>query len=282
PLGSPNPEFSYPNIHETPYGFNEIFLADRLSPPSAAHLMGTDDLGRDLLSRCINGARISMIVSLSVTIMAAVGSLALGITSGYMGGKVDLFIQRINDAVQVIPTLLVILTIMAIVGPGLLQVIFVLGGHAALTSRTERSYVMAIKENVYFEAAKAIGASTSRIMLRHVMPNIFPLVIVKYSLSMGRVIIQEAMLSFLGFGIPPPFPSWGGMLSGTGRRYMLEAPWMLFWPGVCLFLVIYGINVFGDGLRDLLDPRLRGGLGRYGGMTRKKIEKLVGKKDTEK
>ncbi|MFC2056005.1 ABC transporter permease [Chloroflexota bacterium] len=264
-----------------PYGFNELILANRLAPPSALHWLGTDNLGRDLLSRVINGARISMIVSLSATTLSTLGSLMLGVPSGYMGGKVDLVIQRINDSVMAVPTLLFLLSVMAILGPGLAQVIFVMGGHGALTSRRERSYVMTIKENLYFEAARAIGAKDSRILTRHVVPNIFPLIIISYSLSMGRFILAEATLSFLGFGIPPPFPSWGGMLSGAGREYMLEAPWMLFWPGLCLFLVVYGINMFGDALRDLLDPRLRGGLGRYGGMTQEKLQKLAEQKQAE-
>lgn len=257
-----------------PYGFNEIILADRLAPPSGAHWLGTDNLGRDLLSRIINGARISMIVSLGASTIAVSVSTAIGITSGYFGGKFDMVMQRFVDSIMCFPTLLIYLTIMSILGPGIWQVIVVLGLHGGLggMSRTTRSAVIGIKENLYVEAARAIGAPPSRIIFRHILPNITAILIVQFTLAMGRFIIAEASLSFLGFGIPPPFPSWGGMLAGPGRQYMLQAPWMLFWPGVALFLVVYGVNVLGDALRDLFDPRLRGGLGRYGGVKVKKSQ----------
>lgn len=261
-----------------PYGYNEIDMAVRLGAPSPDHLLGVDNVGRDLLSRIIYGARISMIVSLAASGISTVGHLVLGTISGYVGGKTDLAIQRLNDAVQAIPTLLFLLSVMAIVGPGLWQVVFVLGLHSALISRSTRSYVIAIKGNMYFESARAIGASTSRIIMKHVVPNILPMVIIQFSLSMGRMILTEATLSFLGFGIPPPFPSWGGMLSGAGRRYMLLAPGLMFWPGMALAIVVWGINMLGDALRDLLDPRLRGGIGRYGGMTQEKLIKLIDKR----
>ncbi len=267
-----------------PYGFNEIILVDRLAPPSAAHLLGTDNLGRDLLSRVINGARISMIVSLGGVIISTVLQVLIGVPSGYFGGKFDVIVQRLVDAFMAMPTLFFLLSIMAILGPGLVQVTLVMGVHRGLSHgvRVTRSAVIAIKENVYFEAARAIGTQNIRILTRHVLPNIIPILLIQISLGMGHYITSEATLSFLGFGIPPPFPSWGGMLSGAGRQYMLQAPWMLFWPGLALFLVVYGINMFGDGVRDLLDPRLRGGLGRYGGMTQEKLAKLAEKKRTER
>ncbi|MBI2830324.1 MAG: ABC transporter permease [Chloroflexi bacterium] len=261
-----------------PFGFNESNMADRLSPPSGTHILGTDNLGRDLLSRIIYGARISMIVSLASSGIATIGQLILGTISGYAGGKVDLALQRVNDSIQSIPSLLIVLSVMAILGPGMIQVILVMGLHSALTFRGTRAFVINIKENMYFEAARAIGVQDSRIVMRHVIPNIMPMVIIQFSLAMGRFILQEATLSFLGFGIPPPFPSWGGMLSGAGRQYMLQAPWMLLWPGIALFLVVYGVNMFGDAMRDLLDPRLRGGLGRYGSLSREQLEKLIEKK----
>lgn len=247
-----------------PYHWNEINLAVRLSPPSPDYVLGTDNLGRDLLSRILHGARISMIVGFSATAIDFTGTLLLGIMSGYMGGKVDLILQRINDAMQSIPNLLLVLTVMAVLGPGLWQVIMAMGLPGAFTSRGTRANVFAIKENFYFEAARAIGVPTWRILAYHVIPNIMPMQILAFSVSIGRYILTEASLSFLGFGIPPPFPSWGGMLSGAGRQHMLQAPWMVLWPGVCLFMVVYGANMLGDALRDILDPRLRGGLGRYG------------------
>ncbi len=267
-----------------PYGFNEIFLDQRLAPPSATFVLGTDNLGRDLLSRVINGARISMIVSLSATLISTFGHLIIALPCGYFGGKLDIIVQRFVDAIMSIPTLVFMLTVMAITGPGLLQVILVMGIHSAIGhgSRTTRSAVIAIKENMYFEAARAIGVPSSRILLRHMLPNVMPIVIIQFTLGMGHFILLESTLSFLGFGIPPPFPSWGGMLSGAGRQYMLQAPWMVFWPGLALFLVVYGINMLGDAVRDILDPRLRGGLGRYGAMTQEKLQKLVEKKRAER
>ncbi|MFC2055972.1 ABC transporter permease [Chloroflexota bacterium] len=266
-----------------PYGFNEIILADRLSPPSATHILGCDNLGRDLLSRIINGARISMVVSLSATFLSIGTRVLVAVPSGYYGGKFDIVMQRLVDAVMSIPTLLFILSIMAILGPGLLQIILVMGIHSGFGagSRITRSAVINIKENVYFEAARAIGAPNRTIIFRHVVPNILPIIIVQFTLAMGLFITLEAMMSFLGFGIPPPFPSWGGMLSGPGRQYMLQAPWMLFWPGMCLFLVVYGVNMLGDAVRDILDPRLRGGLGRYGGMSQEDLQKLAEQKKAE-
>jgi peptide/nickel transport system permease protein len=165
-----------------------------------------------------------------------------------------------------------ILTIMGILGPGLVQMIIVLGVLYGITgSRTIRSAVISIKENVYVEAVRAIGCPTWRILLRHILPNIMAPLIIVFTVSIGGAILVEASISFLGYGIPPPIPSWGGMLSQS-RLDMLNAPWLALWPGLALAIVVYGINMFGDALRDLLDPRLRGGLGRYSG-SRKKLPK---------
>jgi len=254
-----------------PYGYNEMVLGARLQPPSSTYWLGTDNLGRDLLSRIIYGARISMIVGLAVPAISVTMSLIIGGVSGYFGGKLDLFIQRFVDTVMCFPGLVIMLTVVAIVGPGLIQVILLLGilGGVGGQVRVKRSAVLGIKGNVYVEAARAIGAPSSRILLKHILPNIMAVVIVSFSMGMGGAILAEATLSFLGFGIPPPAPSWGGMLSGPARRYMLQAPWMALWPGVALSLVVYGMNMLGDGLRDILDPRLRGGLGRYGRKAKK-------------
>ena len=261
----------------SPYGYNEIHLASRLLPPTSINLLGADNLGRDLLSRIIYGARISMFVGLGGATLDLLVATTIGIISGFFGGKVDTTIQRFVDAFMCLPPLFFFLTIMAIVGPGLLQVIFVMGIASGIPgARVIRSAVISIKENVYVEAARAIGAPSSRILLRHILPNIMAPMIIIFTLAMGAMIITEASLSFLGFGIPPPIPSWGGMLSESGRRYMLLAPWMALWPGLALAIVVYGINMLGDGLRDLLDPRLRGGLGRYEG-TKIKIQKQKSK-----
>lgn len=248
-----------------PYGFNESVPGARLSPPSAAHIMGGDNLARDVLSRVIYGARISMIVGLTGAALGVVIAFFVGGVTGYFGGKLDLIVQRFVDTLQAFPNLILYLTIMAVVGPGLPQLILVLGvTFGVVASRTQRSAVIAIKENVYVHAANAIGARTRTILFRHILPNIMPVMIIQFTLAVGNMILAESTLSFLGFGIPPPQPSWGGMLSGSGRRFMLAAPWMALFPGLALAITVYGVNMLGDALRDLWDPRLRGGLGRYG------------------
>ncbi|MFC1920361.1 ABC transporter permease [Chloroflexota bacterium] len=262
-----------------PYGYNEFNLLYRLAPPSPEHVLGCDNVGRDLLSRIIYGARISMQVSVIASLMGVTGSAIIGITSGYIGGKFDLFLQRWVDAVQAFPMLVLYLTIMAIIGEGIWQVIFVLGISSAIGGgRIFRGAVLTLKENMFVDASRVIGSSPLRILLRHITPHILPLMIISFSLSMGRMILAEASLSFLGFGIPPPYPSWGGMLSGAGRQFMEVAPWMMIWPGLALFMVVYGVNMLGDAIRDLLDPRLRGGIGRYGGMDQEKLMKITAKK----
>jgi len=257
-----------------PYGYNQVDLNVRLSPPSETHILGTDNLGRDMLSRVIYGARISMYVGLGVSALGTLLCTFIGGVSGFFGGKVDLVIQRFVDAVMCFPGLVIMLTVIAVIGPGLVQVILVLGILGGIGGRTRvvRSAVMGIKENVYVEAARAVGASNWTILLKHVLPNIMAPIIILFTIEMGGAILAEATLSFLGFGIPPPEPSWGGMLSGAGRRYMSLAPWIALWPGLALALVVYGMNMLGDGLRDILDPRLRGGLGRYGNVKRRKTK----------
>ena len=173
--------------------------------------------------------------------------------------------QRFVDAWMAFPGLLLLLTIMSIAGRGMLQIIVVLGVSGGIpASRVVRGAVLAVKENAYFQAAQAIGSSRRRSLLRHVLPNIAAPIIIIFSINVGGVIMSEAALSFLGFGLPPDIPSWGGMLSREGRQYMEIAPHLALWPGLCLTAVVYSLNMFGDAVRDLLDPRLRGRLGRYG------------------
>jgi peptide/nickel transport system permease protein len=261
-----------------PFDYNYMILGDRLTGPSAAHFLGADNMGRDLLSRIIYGARISMIVGLCGAALHLIIGFMIGAVSGYFGGKFDIVLQRIVDAVQCFPSLILFMVIMAIIGQGMLPVILVLGiSSGFLGSRTIRSAVIGIKENMYIQAANSIGTRTRNILLRHILPNIMPVLIIEFTLAVGRMIISEAMLSFLGFGIPQPFPSWGGMLSGSGRRFMLQDPWMALWPGLSLAIAVYSINMLGDALRDLWDPRLRGGLGRYGGTNAKKLKRLTDK-----
>lgn len=253
-----------------PFGYNDIHLADSFSPPSSRYILGTDELGRDLLSRIIYGARISMYVGLGCSAIGVVISVLIGSISGYLGGTTDLMIQRLVDAWMAFPSLMIILAVMTVVGTGLVQVMVVLGVLFGVSrTRVVRSAVVSIKENIYVEAARAIGCTHREILIRHILPNITAPIIVLFTVDMGTAIITEASISFLGLGIPPPTPSWGGMLSWAGRQYMRSAPWMAIWPGLALAIVVYGINMLGDGLRDLFDPRLRGGLGRYGGVKAK-------------
>ena len=243
-----------------PYGFLEVHLADRLQGSSAQYLLGTDGLGRDYLSRIIYGARLSLIVGLSATALSVVVAFLLGGTSGFFGGKLDLVVQRFVDAWMCFPGLILLLTIMSVVGRGLPQIILVMGITGGIGgSRVVRGAVIGVKENDYFLAARAIGSRGTATLIRHVLPNIMPVLIIIFSISVGGMIIAEASLSFLGFGLPPKIPSWGGLLSGGGRRYMEVAPWLALYPGLALTITIYSLNMFGDAIRDLLDPRLRGG-----------------------
>ena len=248
-----------------PYRYMEIHLVDRMQGPSARYLLGTDYVGRDLLSRLIHGARLSLVVGLASTALNVVIAVVIGGISGFFGGKLDLAVQRFVDAWMAFPGLLLLLTIMSIAGRGLPQMILVLGISGGIgSSRVVRGAVIGVKEKVYFQAAEAIGNSEWRTLIRHVLPNIAAPVIVIFSINIGGVIIAEASLSFLGFGLPVEFPSWGGMLSREGRKYMEAAPRLALLPGLCLTIVVYCLNMFGDAVRDLLDPRLRGAGGRLG------------------
>ena len=219
-------------------------------------------MGRDLLSRLIVGARLSIFVGLSATAVNVVVAVLIGGISGFLGGKLDLGVQRFVDAWMAFPGLLILLTIMSIVGPGIPQIIVVLGIAGGIGgSRVVRGAVIGIKENDYFLAARAIGSPTNATLMRHVLPNIMPVMIIIFSITVGGVIMAEASLSFLGFGLPASNPDWGGLLSREGRQYMEMAPWLALWPGLCLTITVYCFNMFGDAMRDLLDPRLRGGEG---------------------
>lgn len=248
-----------------PFEMNEIHLESILAPPSSQYLLGTDQLGRDVLSRIIYGARISVIIGLSASTIGIFVAALIGIPSGFFGGKTDLVIQRFVDAVMVFPGLIILITIMSLVGQGILQIIMVLGIVGGIPgSRVVRSAVIGIRQNMYISAAQAIGSPTIHTLSRHIVPNITAPIIVVFTTSIGGIILAEASLSFLGFGLPPDVASWGGMLSAEGRRFMEIAPRLALWPGFCLSIVVYGLNMFGDALRDLLDPRLRGGLGGMG------------------
>ncbi|MBA7630526.1 Glutathione transport system permease protein GsiD [subsurface metagenome] len=248
-----------------PYGMNEINAGPLLLAPSTQFWLGTDNIGRDLLSRIIFGARISVIVGLAAATIATILSVLIGILCGYIGGIFDLVVQRLVDAWMCFPGLILMMVLISIIGAGMWQVIIVLGLlYGIAGSRIIRGATISTRENVYIAAATAIGCSTARILTRHILPNVMAPTIILFTTRVPNVILTEAALSFLGFGIPPPYPSWGNMLSESGREYMFIAPWLCIWPGLTLTLVVYGVNMFGDAVRDLVDPRLRGGAGRYG------------------
>ena len=241
-----------------PYGMNTPSPSQRMKGPTWAHPMGTDHLGRDLLTRILYGARVSVIVAFSAATLATVISLALGVVSGYFGGRVDIVVQRFVDAWMSFPDLVVLIVFAAALGPGGPQIVLLLGlVYGIGGSRIVRSAVLPVRENLYVEAARSLGAGTPRILFRHILPNIAAPVIVLFSTRVGLAILAESTLSFLGLGVPPPAPTWGGMLAGAGRTYMYLAPWLAVAPGLSLTLVVYGVNMFGDALRDILDPRLR-------------------------
>lgn len=247
--------------HQSPAGLD---IKNRLLPPawaaggSAEHVLGTDQLGRDLLSRLAYGARVSLLVGVSAVAVSGVVGVTLGLVAGYYGGLVDDVIMRLADFELAFPFILLAIAILAVLGPGLSKVILVLGLTGwAQYCRLTRAQVLGLRETEFVEAARTIGASTPRILVRHILPNAMAPVIVIASFSVAGVIIAEASLSFLGLGIPPSVPSWGGMLS-EGRTYIERAWWLVTFPGLALMLTVLSINVLGDAVRDTFDPRLRG------------------------
>lgn len=242
-----------------PYSMNETNMTMRLQPPSFAHFFGTDHIGRDVFSRVLIGAQLSMIVGFVGAGLATLISVVIGGLSGYFGGRVDSFLQRIVDAWMTFPDLVLLIVAVSVFGVGTTQIILILGlVYGIGGSRIVRSATISVKQEMYVHAARSMGASDTAVLWRHILPNIAPVIIVLFTTRLGAVILTEAALSFLGLGVPPPAPTWGGMLSGSGRTYMYMAPWLALAPGLCLTIVVYAINVFGDALRDILDPRMRG------------------------
>ena len=231
-------------------------LSNYLRPPAAPFLLGTDTFGRDVFSRMIYGARISLGVGIAVQASALAIGVTLGLLAGYFGGRVDQLIMRLTEVVFAFPGLLFAIAIMAVIGPSLYNVFLALG-LVSWTSlaRVVRGQVLSLKEEEYVDAARAVGASNARIIARHILPNTLAAVTVLVTLGIGGAILAEAGLSFLGLGAQPPEPSWGSMLS-AGRDYLLQAPWLSLYPGLAIFLTVMGFNLLGDGIRDLLDPRM--------------------------
>jgi peptide/nickel transport system permease protein len=242
-----------------PYGYDETIRGARMKAPGSAHWLGTDNLSRDMWSRIVYGARVSVTVGFLTIGLATVMAIALGVSSGYFGGGYDLVVQRVVDAWLSFPYLIIVLSVMAVLGPGLLNVVLSLSLIITATnSRVIRGTTIAVAQHAFVEAARAMGCGHARIIVRHILPNVMATVIILATIGLGAAILAESALSFLGFGVPPPYPSWGAMLSGSGRTYMFRAPWMAIWPGVAISLAVFGFNMLGDALRDVLDPRLRG------------------------
>ena len=223
--------------------------------PSAAHLFGTDEIGRDVLARIIWGSRASLLAGLVSVMLALAVGVPIGLVTGYVGGALDATVMRIIDAMLAIPFLILAIALAAFLGPSLSNAMIAIGiTQMPIFARLTRAQVLSVKHEDYIEAAHAIGNPQHRIVLRHILPNIVPPLLVQATLATAAAIIAEASLSFLGLGQQPPNPSWGSMLN-TAKNFMAQAPWMAIWPGLAIFSLVLSLNLFGDGLRDALDPR---------------------------
>lgn len=248
-----------------PYPYDQGQGADRLQGPSAQHILGTDNLGRDMFSRIVYGSRISIAVGFGAVIVGTGLATVLGILSGYFGGRFDLIFQRIVDAWIAFPALILLaflVTILTSNKSGSITSVVIVAITLGLvvtgsSSRIIRSAVISIRDMPYMEAARCIGASDTRIILRYILPNVLAPVLILATVQLGGAILAEATLSFLGFGVKPPMPAWGSMLAGAGQAFFLVAPHLAIWPGVAISLAVFGFNMLGDALRDVLDPRLR-------------------------
>jgi peptide/nickel transport system permease protein len=241
-----------------PYDPNKLDMNNALEQPSAAHWLGTDSLGRDTLSRTIYGTRVSLIIGLVVVVLASIVGMALGLVAGYFGGWTHTIIMRLVDTLMAFPMLILALLIASLLGQGINNVIMALAfTMVPAYARLMCGQVLSVKENDYILAGRSLGATHVRMMLRHLAPNCFPPLIVMMTMMLGTTILAEAGLSFLGIGVQQPTPTWGNMVN-DGRLYLLSNPLLSFAPGFAIMLVVYAFNMVGDGLRDALDPQLRG------------------------
>lgn len=256
-------------------GSMQMDFFNMLSTSSPQHLLGTDDLGQDVLSYLIYGCRTSVVLAIFCTILSTVISVLIGISSAVIGGWYDLIVQRIVDGFQCIPALLITMILMSILGKGMPQLILALsipGGIGG--ARIMRSAAFSVKDSGYVKMSKLLGTGTLWRAVKHVLPNTMPLIIINMAGSLSGVIMQEASLNFLGYGVKIGTPSWGYMISNQGRANMYTAPWLALYPGLCIMILVFAANMFGDAIRDLLDPRLKGGVGSYNS---KKIQKIAAK-----
>ena len=232
-------------------------VASRLSPPSALHWFGTDDVGRDVFSRVIHGARLSLLVGSAVVAFSLVVGVSCGLIAGYYR-RLDNAVMRVMDGLMAFPAIILAIALMAALGPSVGNVVLAIGVvYSPRVARVVRGSVLVIRETAYVEAARALGAADATLIGRHVLPNCLSPVIVQGSFVFAAAVLTEAALSFLGVGVPPFVPSWGNILS-DGRLYLQQAPWLVLYPGAAIMMTILGLNLFGDGLRDLLDPKLAG------------------------
>jgi len=242
-----------------PYSPYAQFSEIGLQPPSRAHLLGTDTIGRDYLSRLVYGVRISLLVGVSTMVVAALAGVFLGLLGGYYGKALDAVIGRCLDALLAFPVVLLAIFIVAVLGPSMLNAIVAVAiVYTPTFARLARASVLSLRAQDFVEAARAMGASDARVLGRHVLPSTLSPLIVQCSLGIGSAILIEASLSFLGLGVQPPTPSWGAMI-GAGRNFLTVAPWLATVPGIAIILAIVGFNLFGDGIRDMLDPRTGAG-----------------------
>lgn len=241
----------------TPYDYAQIDLSNRLAPPSAEHLLGTDEGGRDVLTRLLFGSRVSLIIGIVPTLLSMVVGALMGMAAGYYGGKVDSVIMRVADIVMSFPTMLLAMVVMYTLGDGTFNVFLtmVLVGWAGV-ARVVRSETLKLKQSEYVEAARIIGVKRARIIMRHILPNCLPTILVLFTLEIPSSILTESSLSFLGMGIQPPSASWGLMVN-IGREFLYHAPWLCFAPCVAIMIIVLAFNYLGDGLRDVLDPHLQ-------------------------
>ena len=241
----------------TGYRHDQQVLPDRLQGFSSTHLLGTDHLGRDLLSRVVHGTKVSVTIGFLSVALSQSLAILIGLPSGYFGGRIDTAMQRLVDIWQAMPGLIMVIFLISVFGQSVTVMVAAIGSlTAARASRLIRGSALAVSHEQYVDAARAIGAGDTRIMLQHVLPNIFHIILISITVSIGGAILVESTLAFLGLGLPPPFPTWGRMLNDS--RGYLSAPWLAIIPGVAITITVFAFNMLGDALRDVLDPRLRG------------------------